>query len=70
MKKLLIISTLATALLQTPLSAYCESECDPGDGYASCRNSCMMAAGIGLGVLIIGGMVAIVFTESDSSHCH
>lgn len=69
MKQRILTTLLLMALSATPLQAEEEYACS-GDGYASCRNSCLMAAGIGIGVLLFVGMVAVVVNDSSNSHSH
>ncbi|MFV0339569.1 MAG: hypothetical protein ACK5MA_02915 [Parachlamydiaceae bacterium] len=57
------------------ISSFCSADlCDPYEGcaYVSCREACYIGVGIALGVLMIGGMIAAVGSNSgsSSSHCH
>lgn len=69
MKKRILTTLLLIALTTGSLHADEEYSCS-GDCYASCRNSCLMAAGIGIGILLFVGMVAVVVNDSSNSHSH
>jgi hypothetical protein len=63
--KTLLLMALTTGSLQADEEYSCAGDC-----YASCRNSCLLAAGIGIGVLLFVGMVAVVVNDSTNSHSH
>lgn len=67
----IILATLAFALLSRP--AYADEvigECVSGECYYNSRQSACLAAGIGIGVLVFAGMIAIVVNEGNCSHSH
>lgn len=70
MKKHILKALLLTTLVSGSLKADEEYVSYGGDCYACSCNACLVAASIGIGILLFTGMIIVIGNDGTNSHSH